>query len=398
MDLHNTLIGCGLVVIGAAILRRSREKQPPERPTSLSHIEQLAQQILPSFIYQYYSYTADSQQQPNRHSFDQITLWTRVLTGNTQISTELELFGRILASPVILAPTAFHRLCHDDGELGTARGAAAAGACYIYPFMLSTVSCHEVAAVDGPRWAHVYILQDREYVLHTLALAERLGFEAVVVTVDHPHERVKRHTLPAFDRNINSCVRGVPLREYMQFPNLDEYKKQHNLPMDDDSIGDNDSALNWSDLAWLVNNTRLPVIAKGVLHPEDAARAVECGCKGIIVSNHGGRQFGAAVAAIDALPAVVRTCKEVAPAGQRVAILLDSGVRRGSDVVKAIALGADAVLIGRPVLWGLATAGEAGVQWVLDHIRTELADDMASVGCATLADIGTHVLYASPPS
>ena len=326
---------------------------------------------------------------------------TRALTGvdSEAVCTKVELFGRTLNSPVMIAPTAFHRLAHDDGEVATARAAAVSGAGYVYSMMLSNTACETVAAEKaeskGAQWAAMYILKDRDYTLHIIRQAEEHGFHALVVTCDHPTERVKTSTMPYFAANENSLIRGVSLSDRMTFPNSAQYRQSKGLS-ESDSIGDNDGSLTWDDVQWLVQHTHLPVVCKGILSPEDARFAVRSGAMGIIVSNHGCRQMDGTPAAIEMLPAIVAAVRETEKEASPVEILLDSGVRTGSHVLKALALGASAVLIGRPVLWGLACGGEDGVKEVLETLQRELVDDMACVGCRSMADVGPHILHHNP--
>ena len=221
--------------------------------------------------------------------------------------------------------------------------------------------------------------------LHTVREAERLGFGALVVTLDHAHEGVKRNTMPAFSAAdaAGAHVRGKRLRDVMVFPHAEAYRRSHGLAMDDETIGENDPTLGWADVRWLADATALPLVCKGILTAEDALLAAEHGAAAVIVSNHGGRQADSAPPALEALPAVARALRD-----RGVEVYLDSGVRRGSDVLKALAFGASAVLIGRPVLWGLACDGQSGVESVLQILRDEILEEMANAGCASLAAVG----------
>ena len=392
------------------------------QPTTLAEMEAVGLAALPAFVARYYGYRRSGgggggggggglhAADPNRAAFASVRLRTRVLAlagcrGEPDCSATL--LGQRLAAPVLIAPTAFHALAHDDGEVATARAARACGAGYVFPFMLSTRAPEAVAAagvaaaaaaagvagatVCGTQWAHCYILRDREYVLHTVREAERLGFGALVVTLDHAHEGVKRNTMPAFAAADagGTRVRGRALRDVMVFPHAEGYRRARGLPLDDDSIGDNDPTLGWADVRWLAGATQLPIVCKGILTAEDAVLAAEHGAAAVIVSNHGGRQADSSPPALEALPAVARALR-----GRGVEVYLDSGVRRGSDVLKALAFGASAVLVGRPVLWGLAHDGQRGVEAVLRILRDELLEEMANAGCGTLAEATAAVLSA----
>jgi 4-hydroxymandelate oxidase len=272
--------------------------------------------------------------------------------------------------PIIVGPTGFHGLIHDDGEIATARAAEKMGAVYIYNYMYSTRGVEAVAKECSKKWVQVYIFQDRALTLQAIADAERLGFAAIVVTCDHPHDRVRNHTMPHFQLKGNRAF----LESRMRFPNSDRL-----LGGRTETVGVIDPGLTWDALAWLAKQTTLPVVAKGILSPDDARLAVQHGARGIVVSSHGFRQFGCCPS-LRALPAVV------AAVGPDVPVLFDSGIRCGSHVTKALALGARAVMVGRPVLWGLVH-GAAGVEEVLAILRGGLKDDMASLGCTRLGEL-----------
>jgi len=379
------------------------------RPPSLLEIEERGRSKLPWHIVQYYGFSCGEgiTQQAIPSAFKDIMLMPRALAGvdSDVVSTSTQVLGRKLATPIMIAPTAFHRLAHDEGELATARAGARCGAAYVYSMMLSNTSCQDVADAvpDSTRWAALYILKDRDYVLHIVRQAELNGFAALVVTCDHPTERVKRQTNPDFEARRTEPLRGIALQDRMIFPNAAAYRRSRGLADDDDSIGENDGSLTWEAIGWLVKQTKLPVVCKGILNPADAREAVLQGAQGIIVSNHGGRQMDCAPPAIKVLPAIVQAVRdaeaEIQEDGaqpQKIEVLLDSGIRTGTQVLKALAMGADAVLIGRPILWGLANAGQAGVEEVLDTLRQELADDMACVGCASISEIGPQIIYNTP--
>jgi 4-hydroxymandelate oxidase len=308
----------------------------------------------------------------NERAFRRLALLPRVLRGAGEPDISADLLGSRVSLPVLVSPTAFHRLAHPDGEHATARAAAAAGTALITS-MASTTAVAEVTAAaravreDAAVWFQLYLQPEPEV---TDALAERAlraGCSALVVTVDSPvfgrrprDDRNGFHDLPPWlaAENMRGLPGGPPggTRDIAMSPGL-----------------------SWADLHRLRESTPLPLVLKGVLHPEDARLAVAAGVQALIVSNHGGRQLDAAPAALDALPAVV-----AAVAG-RIPVLLDGGVRCGADVVIALALGATAVGVGRPVLWGLAAEGEHGVRRVLEELREETAHVLTLCGAGDCA-------------
>ncbi|MER7276988.1 alpha-hydroxy acid oxidase [Dactylosporangium sp. NPDC000244] len=298
----------------------------------------------------------------NTGAFDRVRLLPRVLRATGPRDLRTTLFGTELAAPVLVAPTAFHRLAHPDGEVATARGTADAGTVLVVS-MAATTPVEAIAAAGGPWWFQLYLQPDRGFTAALVRRVEAAGCRALVVTVDSPvfgrRERDQRnrfHDLPP----------GLAC-ENMR----DETGAVRDIAMD--------AGLGWEGIAWLRGITGLPILLKGVLHPADAELAVEHGVRGLLVSNHGGRQLDGAIAAIDALPAVAEAV------GGRLPVLVDGGVRRGADVVAALALGADAVLVGRPVLWGLAAGGAEGVRQVLALLVDDLDRALALVGARTPA-------------
>ncbi|MGP2440800.1 alpha-hydroxy acid oxidase [Streptomyces sp. JW3] len=299
----------------------------------------------------------------NERAFDRYALLPRVLRGGAERDTAVELPGAPRSSPVIVAPTAFHRLLHPDGERATARAAAAEGAVLVTGTASTTAVAEVTAAAGaGPVWFQLYPHPRHEVTRALVGRAEQAGCTALVVTVDSPvfgrHTRDLRHGFtdlpPGYAAENMRGLPGAPPGALTD------------IPMS--------PAVSWRDLDDLVRHTALPVLLKGVLHPADARLAVEHGAAGLVVSNHGGRQSDAVPAALDCLPAVV-----AAVAG-RVPVLLDGGVRRGSDIAVALALGATAVGVGRPVVWGLAAEGEAGVRRVLAGLRDEYDHTLALCG------------------
>jgi 4-hydroxymandelate oxidase len=303
-----------------------------------------------------------------------------VLQGVREVSTATSVLGQAITLPVLIAPSSLHRLCHDEGERATARAAKGAGTIYTLSTPASTM-LEDVAPEAGPWWFQLYVFRDRGLTRDLVARAAAAGAAALVVTVDTPQLGRRE----ADQRNHFALPPGVTM------PNV-----QLPAPRPAAEAGATatwltgtpmvEAALTWDDLDWLASLSPLPVIPKGILHPDDAVAAVAHGAQAVIVSNHGGRQLDGAVATLDALPAVVD-----AVAG-RAEVLVDGGVRRGTDVLKALALGARAVLVGRPALWGLAVGGEAGVRHVLELLRAELALDLLLCGLANPAGVDRSLI------
>jgi 4-hydroxymandelate oxidase len=304
----------------------------------------------------------------NTAAFDRRRLLPRVLRGTGTPDPRLELFGVPARGPVVIAPTAFHRLAHPDGEAGTARAARDTGTVMAVS-MAATQPIEEIAAAGAHLWFQLYLQPDRDFTAHLVKRAA--GCAALVVTVDSP---VFGHR----DRDLRNGFLDLPdgfACENMRDPATGRVR---------DIVLD--PTLGWDDISRLRDGTALPILLKGVVHPADAREAVARGADGIIVSNHGGRQLDNAVATLDALPAVVDAVQG------RVPVLMDGGVRRGTDVVIALASGASAVLIGRPVIWGLACDGERGVRQVLELLHEDVVSVMALCGAATLADLTPELL------
>jgi len=325
----------------------------------------------------------------NRHAWDTIALLPRVLRPLAGGHTRCTLLGRELAHPILLAPVAYQCLAHPDGEIATAWAAAALGAGMVLSMQSSTTLEAVASAMvgdrsAGPLWLQLYLQHDRALVRELIARAEAAGCEALVLTVDAPtsgvrdRERRAGFALPPGIRaaNLSAMAAPPPMRLGAGQSALFDGLLQH--------------APTWDDVAWLQAQTRLPVLLKGVLHPEDARLAAAQGIAGLIVSNHGGRTLDTALSTASALPRIADAV------GGAVPLLVDGGVRRGTDVFKALALGATAVLVGRPVVWGLAHAGAAGVAHVLRVLRDELEVAMALTGCATLGGISRAALAPAP--
>ncbi|SCF07310.1 4-hydroxymandelate oxidase [Micromonospora matsumotoense] len=310
----------------------------------------------------------------NEAAFGRRWLRPRVLRGVGERDLRVSLFGSPLSMPVLIAPTAFHRLAHPDGEVATARAAADAGTVMVVS-MAATRSVEEIAAAGGPLWFQLYPHTDLGFTTTVVRRAVAAGCRALVVTVDSP----------VFGRRERDLRHGfVDLPPGMVCENMrDASGRVRDIEMN--------ARVSWELVSVLRRLTTVPILLKGVLHPEDARLAVEHGVDGVLVSNHGGRQLDGVTATLDALPAVV------AAVDGRLPVLVDGGLRRGTDVLVALALGATAVLVGRPVLWGLAVAGAAGVRHVLDLLRTDLDRALALVGVARPGDLSADLVVSGAP-
>ena len=306
----------------------------------------------------------------NLASWARVRLRPRVLVDVATRDLTTSAFGLDLPHPIVIAPTAAHRLSHPDAELATARGAAAAGALNTLS-TIASVSLEEVAAAEpaGPRWFQLYAPADRGACRDLVDRAVAAGYRAIVLTVDLPYPgNRERDVRNGFELELGA---HLPLDQQVDERGIIE------LP-----------TLSWDDLGWLRSVCPVPLLVKGVLRADDAVRAVDAGCDGVWVSNHGGRQLDTAISAAEALPEVA------AAMGGRGLLLADGGVRRGIDVLKALALGADLVAIGRPVLWALAVDGAEGVQRVIEILRDELSLAMALAGCRSIDDVSADLVAA----
>ncbi|AXE64856.1 alpha-hydroxy-acid oxidizing enzyme [Hyphomonas sp. CACIAM 19H1] len=308
----------------------------------------------------------------NTQALEALTLIPRVLADVAGGHTRLTLAGEALSHPFILAPVGWQKLFHPQGELASAQASAVMQT----PFAVSCMATETIEAVagqGGPVWFQIYMQPARADTEALVRRAEAAGCRALLVTVDAPIGGIRNRAQRA----------GFALPPGMVAANLPPETAPPALKSGESAVFDAmmRAAPGWADIAWLTGVTRLPVFVKGILHPDDATRAVDAGAAGVVVSNHGGRVLDGAPAAIAALPAIAARLNGTTP------ILFDSGVRRGSDAFKAIALGADAVMIGRPYIWALSVAGALGVAHLIRTLREELEITMALMGCRTLADI-----------
>jgi 4-hydroxymandelate oxidase len=353
----------------------------PGRALNLHDYEAMARAILPPAIFGFVAGGSGDEAAlvGNREAFARWRFLPRVLRGVVQAETVATVLGTPVTMPVLLAPMGGHRLVHPEGEAVAARAIKRAGSISILS-TASTVPMEEVAPHAGPWWFQLYVTHDRRRCEQLVRRAEAACAQAIVLTVD----------VPKLGRREAEHRHGFALPAGVTFPHLLPDPGPGDTALPDEpgyyQLTGWDASIGWADLAWLVELTDLPVIVKGVLHPDDAREAVRLGAKGLIVSNHGGRQLDYSVGSLDALPAVV------AAVGDAAEVYLDGGVRRGTDVIKALALGATAVCVGRPFLWAVATGGEEGLIEAFELLRNELALDLLLCGKAGIGEIGRELL------
>lgn len=350
-------------------------------PLNLLELESAAASVLDPLARDYYRSGAGDELTlaRNRAAFAELELLPRVLVDVSTVDTSTTVLGTALSHPVAVAPTAFHRLADPEGEVATACGAAAAGALMCLSSLSNTPMEEVAAAADAPRWFQLYVFRDRGVTSDLVSRAEAAGYGAIVLTVDAPVlGRRERDVRNEFELPEGLSIACVPDGD------VDAPTGQSGLAAYFATMLD--ASLDWSDLEWLVSSTSLPVAVKGIHRADDAERAVESGAAGVIVSNHGGRQLDTVPATIEMLPAVAEAL------GGRADVLLDSGVRRGTDVVKALALGADAVLIGRPILWSLALGGSGGVRDTIEMLVAELREAMTLCGARSLDELSSDLI------
>jgi isopentenyl diphosphate isomerase/L-lactate dehydrogenase-like FMN-dependent dehydrogenase len=352
-------------------------------PVNVADFEEIARGRLEPGAYGYFAGGAGDEHtlRANVAAFARWELRPRVLVDVSEVSTAATVLGAELAMPLLVAPTAFQRLADPEGELATARAAAAAGTVMCLS-TLSSVSPAELAAAapGAPQWFQLYWSQDRGFTGELVAAVAEAGFRALVLTVDFPVAGRRERDLRA----------EFALPDDLPLPNLPVRLEREDFHRELGAIVD--PALTWRDLEWLRSACDLPLVVKGVLTAEDALLAAEHGAAAVVVSNHGGRQLDGVPASLDVLPEVVDAV------GEREEVLFDGGIRRGTDVLKALALGARATLAGRAMVWGLAAGGEEGVARVLALLRKEIEVGLKLLGCPSPADVThAHVRKAGSP-
>jgi L-lactate dehydrogenase (cytochrome)/(S)-mandelate dehydrogenase len=378
------------------------------RGFSIAEMGRLARRALPRAVFDFADGAAEDETTLHRNeaAFDDLRLLPRPLNGAGARDLSIELLGQRLRLPVIVGPTGLAGLFWPDGERCAARAAAAAGTAFCLSHG-SVCRLEDIApSNNAPRWMQVFIFRDRGFTRELAERAAEAGYDALVLTIDNQmlgnRERDIRNgfAIPPGFRPADLAGMALKLpwlwRMRTELPRITfgNYVRPGEAADIKTLAGRMaallDPAMTWADVEEVRRLWKGPLILKGVLHPAEARAAVERGIDGLIVSNHGGRQLDGAPASLDALPAITEA------AAGRIPVLLDGGVRRGSDVVKALALGAAACLIGRPQLWGLAVAGEAGVAHVLDIYRRELDRVMGLCGVSRLADIGPDLVFSRP--
>ncbi|XP_017608008.2 glycolate oxidase-like isoform X1 [Gossypium arboreum] len=356
-----------------------------EMITNVSEYEVIAKEKLPKMVYDYYASGAEDQWtlKENRNAFSRILFRPRILIDVSKINMMTTILGFRISMPIMVAPTAMQKMAHPEGECATARAASDAGTIMTLSTYANS-SVEEVASTrSGIRFFQLYVHKDRNLVAQLVRRAERAGFKAIALTADTP--RLGRR-----EADIKNRFNLPPYLTLNNFEGLDLGKidKTDDSGLASYAANQIDQSLSWKDVKWLQTITSLPILVKGVLTAEDTKLAIEAGAAGIIVSNHGARQ-------LDYVPATIMALEEVVKAAQgKVPVFLDGGVRRGTDVFKALALGASGVFIGRPVVFALAVDGEAGVRKVLQMLHDELELTMALSGCRSLKEITRNHVVA----
>lgn len=375
------------------------------RAISIEELRRIAKRRVPNFAFEYVEGGAESERtlRWNNKALDAIRLIPNTLVDTSARHQRTKLFGQEINSPLVIAPTGLNGMLSSKGDLLLARAATNVG----IPFSLSTVSNEKLEdiarEVNGRLWMQLYVMSDRKLTKNIVTRADKAGYEALIFTTDasvfghrewdqrnyrQPGKLNLRNTLDVmrhprwmFDVLVPN---GIPKFENIidQMP-LEAQTAQGGVAFVPKLF---DAKISWNDVEWLREIWPRKLIIKGILNANDAKRATDLGCDGIVVSNHGGRQLDSAVAPIEVLPEIVSIV------GEKTTILIDSGFRRGTDIIKAIAMGADAVMIGRPTLYGLAAGGEAGVNHALSVLTTEIDRTLGQLGCCSLKELGSHLL------
>ncbi|MET0547249.1 MAG: alpha-hydroxy acid oxidase [Caulobacterales bacterium] len=370
-----------------------------EGAINIADLRALAKRRLPKGVFDYVDGGADDELTLRRNveRFSAYELIPDCLVDVSKVDTKTTVMGAPIDTPIIFAPTAASRMFHVDGESAVAATAQKRGTVYCLSTLASTTMEDVAKATGGPKWLQVYVWKDRGLVREILARAKAAGFTALVLTVDMPvagnRERDPRNrfTIPP-SYNVRTIADVMAHPSWM----LDVLTSKPVKPALIESVTQNvgpigklteffaqqfDQSLNWKDAEWFVKDWSGPVAIKGVMNPADAVRSIECGARGIFISNHGGRQLGAAPATIDMLPAIAEAVDK------RIDIVLDGGIRRGTDVVTALALGAKAVALGRAYLWGLSAGGQTGVERAFDIVQSEFVRSLILAGCPDIRNL-----------
>lgn len=360
-------------------------------PVSFEELEAKAKQHLDAKPYDYVAASAGAEvtARNNKKDFEKWQIVPRMLCDTSSRDLSIELFGKKIPYPILCAPVGVQSIVHPEGELASARGAAALGVTFISS-TASTYSLEKIANEMGgrERWFQLYWSSDREIAASMVKRAEAAGYSAIVITVDTPmmawREKDIGHAyLPFLEaKGVGNYLEDPVFCSRLERSPMEDMKSA--IMLWSKLFGN--PALTWKDLGYIRMHTSLPILLKGILHPDDAKLALEHGIDGIIVSNHGGRQVDGAISAIEALPEIVDVVKDEIP------VLMDSGIRRGSDIIKAISLGAKAVLVGRPYMYGLALAGEEGVKQVLRNLIADFDLTLALSGKRSVGELNKDLL------
>ncbi|XP_030624155.1 2-Hydroxyacid oxidase 1 [Chanos chanos] len=361
-----------------------------DKPVCVSDYELHAKRILPKAVFDYYFSGADEQETlaDNIAAFSRWRFCPRVLRDVSRVDMSATVLGELLSMPVCVAATAMQRMAHPEGETATARACTSTGTgMMLSSWATSTIEEVAEASGSGVRWMQLYIYKDRALTQSLVRRAEKAGYKGIFVTVDTPYLGRRRNDV----RNRFKLPSHLRMTNFespdLAFSSKEGYGEDSGLAVYVAQAID--PTLKWEDIAWLKSITDLPVVVKGVLRAEDAKEALKYGVDGILVSNHGARQLDGVPATIDVLPEIVEAVEG------RVEVYLDGGIRRGTDVLKALALGAKAVFVGRPVLWALACEGERGVSEMLQILREELHLALALAGCRSLKEVDRSIVRRS---
>jgi isopentenyl diphosphate isomerase/L-lactate dehydrogenase-like FMN-dependent dehydrogenase len=352
---------------------------------SVFDYENAAREALPSVAYDYYASGANDEitLRENHAAYERLKLKPRVLLDTSKRDLTITVLGQTISMPIMVSPTAFHCMAHPEGEVATARAAAKAGTIMILS-TLSTSSIEEVMSeATGPVWFQLYVYKDREATLSLVRRAESAGCTAIALTVDAQIWGRRERDI----KNRFRLPKGLSIKNLMPSGKEDFPIEKADSGLAAYVAWQFDPTLSWKDVDWLCSKSNIPGLLKGVLHPEDARLAVDHGAAGVIVSNHGARQLDTVPATIEALPEIAEAVEN------KIEVLVDGGIRRGTDVVKAMALGAKAVGVGRPIIWGLAVDGEQGAKRVLDILRKDFELTMRLCGCTSVQEIKKTLVW-----
>ncbi len=380
-----------LAIMSKDVAAHSRDLSVEELASlfRIDDFEAIARERLPAMAYAYYAGGSGDERTlaRNRSAWEAISIWYRVMVDVSRRSPQTTLLDKTISFPLLSAPSALHKMAHPDGELATVRACGAAGIPMVVS-SLSTTAIEEIcAAAKSPVYFQLYIGEDRGFVKELVQRAERAGCVGFQLTVDAPVWGMREREMKT----------GFRLPSHLSLPNLERpgqggptgHRSDMGVGIAQTLGWTITPSLAWKDLEWLCSLTKLPVIPKGICRADDALTAVRCGARAIVVSNHGGRQLDGSPPSAEALPRITQAV------ASRVPVIVDGGIRSGVDILRALALGATAVQVGRPILWGLSVAGEAGVRRVLEILSSDFDRAMALAGCPTVASISRDIVEPS---